>query len=397
VSGWRSSGGEPSGLQPHSSQKNALRRHYERGQNAQNEANSEVSRFQFEVAGVRSERVRAPRSDFKLQTSHFKLPAQRPHGRGCVQNEAKLGGTGVCGQRLSYGPGLGRGVKRAKRSQFGSRARKWAWARRPGRPARVRLCKTNPIWAGRRANAQNKPNWATREYTLNGVVKGSYGRFACDVPLENKANFSIADWGLGLRRFARNDMIADWRTPAGARRPRRKAQNEPNLARPLGGIPIIPLFRHSAIPIRRRSCKTNPIWPARPGMGAGWRAAMSRRCAIVQNEANSRGQTASMDRASAVGCRPHSRRERLPVPCSSLHSRDGLVSIRGPEPVKRGAAQSGRFRLSATGGMAHVRYRGKILHRRYRPGAFAGCGRRADSQVRHIAEGGPPCARKEPV
>jgi hypothetical protein len=32
--------------------------------------------------------------------------------------------------------------------------------------------------------------------------------------------------------------------------------------------------------------KTNPIWPARPGMGAGWRAAMPRRRAIVQNEPN---------------------------------------------------------------------------------------------------------------
>jgi hypothetical protein len=33
--------------------------------------------------------------------------------------------------------------------------------------------------------------------------------------------------------------------------------------------------------------KTNPIWPARPEMGAGWQAAMSRRSAIAQNEANS--------------------------------------------------------------------------------------------------------------
>jgi hypothetical protein len=33
--------------------------------------------------------------------------------------------------------------------------------------------------------------------------------------------------------------------------------------------------------------KTKPIWPARPGMGAGRRAAMPRRSAIVQNEPNS--------------------------------------------------------------------------------------------------------------
>jgi hypothetical protein len=32
--------------------------------------------------------------------------------------------------------------------------------------------------------------------------------------------------------------------------------------------------------------KTNPISPARPGMGAGWWGAMPRRSVIVQNEAN---------------------------------------------------------------------------------------------------------------
>jgi hypothetical protein len=32
--------------------------------------------------------------------------------------------------------------------------------------------------------------------------------------------------------------------------------------------------------------KTNPIWPARPGMGAAWRAGMPRRMVIVQNEPN---------------------------------------------------------------------------------------------------------------
>jgi hypothetical protein len=37
-----------------------------------------------------------------------------------VQNEAKLGATGVCGQRqLPCGTWLGRGVKCAKRTQFG--------------------------------------------------------------------------------------------------------------------------------------------------------------------------------------------------------------------------------------------------------------------------------------
>jgi hypothetical protein len=40
----------------------------------------------------------------------------------------------------------------------------------------------------KRQNAQNKANLAMGELTLNCVVEGSYGRFACDVPLKNKAN-----------------------------------------------------------------------------------------------------------------------------------------------------------------------------------------------------------------
>jgi hypothetical protein len=36
----------------------------------------------------------------------------------------------------------------------------------------------------------------------------------------------------------------------------------------------------------RQVRKTNPISPARPGMGAGWRGRLPRRSAIVQNEAN---------------------------------------------------------------------------------------------------------------
>jgi hypothetical protein len=53
--------------------------------------------------------------------------------------------------------------------------------------------KRTQFWPGSGVNAQNKPNLATRELTLNNVVKGSYGRFACVVPRKNKANFSIAD------------------------------------------------------------------------------------------------------------------------------------------------------------------------------------------------------------
>src|SRR5512143_1248060 len=43
--------------------------------------------FKFEVSSVKSERSAIQCSDFKLRTSHFKLPAQRPRGRGCVQNK----------------------------------------------------------------------------------------------------------------------------------------------------------------------------------------------------------------------------------------------------------------------------------------------------------------------
>jgi hypothetical protein len=83
--------------------------------------------FKSEVASVKSERSAIPPSDFRL-----------PHGKSCetnpisprhrrlpeeiVQNEAKLGWNGVCGQTsLPCGAWLGRGVKRAKRTQFLSR------------------------------------------------------------------------------------------------------------------------------------------------------------------------------------------------------------------------------------------------------------------------------------
>jgi hypothetical protein len=46
-------------------------------------------------------------------------PGRKPVPKENVRNEAKLGATGVCGQRLSScGACPGRGVKRAKRSQF---------------------------------------------------------------------------------------------------------------------------------------------------------------------------------------------------------------------------------------------------------------------------------------
>jgi hypothetical protein len=91
-------------------------------------------------------------------------PRRRRLTEEIVRNEAKLEGTGVCGQRqLARGTRLARGVKRAKRTQFappqacggrnrakqtqsGPRAREWALAGGPRCPAGVGLCKTNPIW-----------------------------------------------------------------------------------------------------------------------------------------------------------------------------------------------------------------------------------------------------------
>jgi hypothetical protein len=63
-----------------------------------------------------------------------------------VQNEAKLGGTGVYGQRrLPWGPRVGRGVKCAKRTQFppagGDRRRK-SFERNPIWSRRGQICKT---------------------------------------------------------------------------------------------------------------------------------------------------------------------------------------------------------------------------------------------------------------
>jgi hypothetical protein len=67
-------------------------------------------------------------------------PIYRRPGRltkGIVQNEAKLGGNGACGQRrLPCGAWLGWGVKRAKRTQFYPSAREWARAARAARPRR---------------------------------------------------------------------------------------------------------------------------------------------------------------------------------------------------------------------------------------------------------------------
>jgi hypothetical protein len=88
-------------------------------------------------------------------------PRRQDAGRAWRRAALRAGATpDQVGGRLYEGP------KRAKRSQFGP---------------------------GSGVNAQNKPNLVTRESTLNGSVKWSYGRFACDVPRKNKANSSIVD------------------------------------------------------------------------------------------------------------------------------------------------------------------------------------------------------------
>jgi hypothetical protein len=92
----------------------------------QNEAKSEVSSFKFEVSSAGSERSGRTYSDCKLHSSHFKLPALRPGGRGCVQNEPNS-------SIADWGQTCGRAV-----------------ALRPAAsdPPR-RLCKTNPISGAR--------------------------------------------------------------------------------------------------------------------------------------------------------------------------------------------------------------------------------------------------------
>jgi hypothetical protein len=76
-----------------------------------------------------------------------------------VQNEAKLGLTGVYGQWFSRGPRLGQGVKRAKRTQFAAcgyssipffHCLPVQCHTSPKGYGGGELCKTNQIWPGRR-------------------------------------------------------------------------------------------------------------------------------------------------------------------------------------------------------------------------------------------------------
>jgi hypothetical protein len=170
-------------------------------------------------------------ANFKLRTSNF-ICAKRtqfgPAGGQNAQNKPKLGRTGVCGRRSSRGSRPGREVTAQNEPNLwagGPRIADWRLGiegrragtlalrraetyetnpisrlrigdcglrigrRRPQAAGGGKMRRTKPIWAGRKVNAQNKANLATGELTLSNVVKGSYGRFACDVPLKNKANF----------------------------------------------------------------------------------------------------------------------------------------------------------------------------------------------------------------
>jgi hypothetical protein len=110
-----------------------------------------------------------------------------------VQNEPKLGGTGVCGQRPSYGPWLGRGMKRAKRTQFPATPH---GARPKGRGTRGKCAKRTQFARRRRAVlpstfrprapvVQNEPNLARPEgkcakRTQFGSVRFRVRSFRCN-------------------------------------------------------------------------------------------------------------------------------------------------------------------------------------------------------------------------
>jgi hypothetical protein len=121
-----------------------------------------------------------------------------------VQNKAKLAATGVYGQWCSCGPWLGRGVKRAKRTQFPA-------GRGPGD-------------GGRRENVQNEPNLA---------------RLGSECA--KRSQFRAGSWRPAANCAKRSQF------PAG------------RVGRGPGGW------------AERQVCKTKPISPERPGMGAGRR------------------------------------------------------------------------------------------------------------------------------
>jgi hypothetical protein len=102
--------------------------------------------------------------------------------------------------------------------------------------------KTNPIWPGRRVNAQNEPNFGHRGKMSGGDAQP---------PIRSGA-------GSTKSRGVQNE--ANFGQPVGL--PQRIVQNEANSRR--GGWAEPP-----GTWAERQMCKTKPISPERPGMGAG--------------------------------------------------------------------------------------------------------------------------------
>jgi hypothetical protein len=106
-------------------------------------------------------------------------PNLAPPGRlteEIVQNEAKLRGTGVCGQSQSSAGGWRPAAKRAKRTQFRPRARD----------------------GYRRANAQNKPNQGPGAQIADCGLEGMSGGDAQPTKrqnAQNKPNLAASDRG----------------------------------------------------------------------------------------------------------------------------------------------------------------------------------------------------------
>ncbi len=141
-----------------------------------------------------------------------------------VRNEAKLGMAGVCGQRQSLCVGqLRQTVERAKRTQFRG-------ADRPGGSWN----KQTQFAAGRILHHSTLPSfqYSNPRPIMQNEPNSRRGR----------AGPSLGDEG----RLCKTNPISG--------------------SRPARGIPSIPLFYYSTIPVRCRLCKTKPISPDRsPG------------------------------------------------------------------------------------------------------------------------------------
>jgi hypothetical protein len=170
---------------------------------------------------------------------------------------------------------------------------------------RRQMCKTNPIgparsevgedWRGRRARPEGKYAKQTQFPAGSGGprsrARGAIMQNEPNLRIEScETNPNVGD----MEYIGKGRRVWRWPARGEIRKYAKQTQfrsPEQNVGR---GRPTY------------EECKTKPIYPARPGMGAGWLAATLRRSAMVQNEANSRSKTASMDRAVATECRPHS-------------------------------------------------------------------------------------------